>query len=84
MTAPDGNLTVTKLQNGPKACWDDPAAVDLSYTDSKLHEIATFIASDSDLVVYRRFSELTFSISCMFTSFDKIREGPLQILTTPP
>jgi hypothetical protein len=34
--------------------------LNLSYTDSKLHEIATLMANDSDFAVFRKFSELHF------------------------
>jgi hypothetical protein len=34
--------------------------LNLSYTDSKLHEIATLMANDNDFAVFRKFSELHF------------------------
>lgn len=36
------------------------AALDPSYTGSKLHEMATLMAKDNDFAVFRKFSELNF------------------------
>lgn len=38
----------------------DSTTLNLSYTESKLHEMATLMANDSDFAVFRKFSELNF------------------------
>lgn len=57
-----GYLPNTKLENGAQGMLEnDSAVVDPISLDSKLHEIAMLIANNghSDLVVRRRFSEVT-------------------------
>jgi hypothetical protein len=54
------NSTVTNGKMDVREPTNDPAAPNLSYTESKLHEIAALMANDDDFAVFRKFSELNF------------------------
>jgi hypothetical protein len=54
------NSTITNGKMDVREPTNDPAAANLSYTESKLHEIAALMANDDDFAVFRKFSELNF------------------------